>query len=133
MRIFSQTQDLLLFECSNYFCWRIPTSIYFVSDQKLPTGARGFGVADNMTANTLAKNIQSVWKWQIFCNISQTFECLALHFVRQVAGSQPDTSLAKIASNVSAGGHLKNRHVQVKDTHLMNNNQSMAEIMCGDC
>ena len=37
------------------FCWRMSTSIYIVSDQKLTTGAHGFGVADNVTANALVK------------------------------------------------------------------------------
>ena len=50
-----------------------------------------------------------------------------------MAESQPDKSLAKSASNVSTGVHLKNSPVKVKDTHLMNNNQPMAEILCGDC
>ena len=38
------------------FCWQMSTSICIVSDQKLTTGARGFGVADNVTANALEKN-----------------------------------------------------------------------------
>ena len=49
----SQTQDFPLFELSNvkrrYFCWRMPTSIYIVSYQKLITGACGSDVVDNMT------------------------------------------------------------------------------------
>ena len=81
------------------FCWRMSTSIYIVSDQKLTMGARGFGVADNVTANALVKaqGIQLASKWQVFFNISQILECLALHFVKQVAESQPDKSLAKSA------------------------------------
>ena len=65
-------------------------------------------------------------------NISQILECLALHFVKQMAESQPDKSLAKSASNVSTGVHFKNGPVKVNDTHLMNNNQPMAGILCGD-
>ena len=42
------------------FCWRMSTSIYIVSDQKLRTGARGFGVADNVTANALVKSTRYV-------------------------------------------------------------------------
>ena len=75
----------------------------------------------------------SASKWQVFFNISQILECLALHFIKQVAESQPDKSLAKNASNVSTGVYLRNSPVKVKDTHLMNNNQPMAEILCVDC
>ena len=52
-------------------------------------------------------------------------------FCRTVADSQSDRNLAKNASNVSAGVHLRNGPVKVKDTHLMNN-QPIAEILCGD-
>ena len=52
------------------------------------------------------------------------------HFVRQVPESQPDKSLAKSTSNVSAGVHIRNGLVKVKDTPHMNNNQPMAVILC---
>ena len=56
MCIFPQTQELSLLELRNYFCWRRPTSIYVVSDQKLTSGTRGASVTDNMTATTAIKN-----------------------------------------------------------------------------
>ena len=42
--------------------------------------------------------------------------------------SQFDKRLAKSASNVAVGVHLRNSLVKVKRTHLMNHNQPMAEI-----
>ena len=107
-------------------------SIYIVSDQKLTTrGAHGAGVADNMIANVPVKNTKHpvcLKAAGLFQHL-QTFECLALRFVRQMAESQPHKSLAKSASNVSAGVHLRNSPVKVKDTHLMNNNQPVADIL----
>ena len=63
MRQFSQTHDISLFEFRNYICRRMPTSIHIVSDLKLITGVREFGISDNMIANALV--------WLALLNISQ--------------------------------------------------------------
>ena len=45
--------------------------------------------------------------------------------------SQSEKSLAQNESNISVGVHdVGSRLVKVKDTHLMNNNQPVAEILC---
>ena len=108
------------------------TSIYIFSDQKLTTGARGFSVADNVTANALVKNTRHsvCFKMTALFQYFTIFRMPCFAFCQKE--SQPNKGLAKSASNVSTGVHLRNKPANVKDTPLMNNNQPMEEIMCAD-
>ena len=44
--------------------------------------------------------------------------------------SQSEKCLAQSESNISVGVHVGSSLIKVKDTHLMNNNQPVAEILC---
>ena len=44
--------------------------------------------------------------------------------------SQSEKCLAQNESNISVGVHVGSSLTKVKDTHLMNNNQPVAEILC---
>ena len=44
--------------------------------------------------------------------------------------SQSEKCLAQNESNISVGVHVGSSLMKVKDTHLMNNNQPVAEILC---
>ena len=44
--------------------------------------------------------------------------------------SQSEKCLAQNESNISVGVHVGSSLIKVKDTHLMNNNQPVAEILC---
>ena len=76
------------------------------------------------------QSIQSVWKCQVLFRILQTFKNLNLLFIGQMIKSQSEKCLAQNESNISVGVHVGSSLVKVKDTHLMNNNQPVAEILC---
>ena len=76
------------------------------------------------------QSIQSVWKCQVLFRILQTFKNLNLFFVGQMIKSQSEKWLAQNESNISVGVHVGSSLIKVKDTHLMNNNQPVAEILC---
>ena len=44
--------------------------------------------------------------------------------------SQSEKCLVQNESNISVGVHVGSSLIKVKDTHLMNNNQPVAEILC---
>ena len=76
------------------------------------------------------QSIQSVWKYQVLFRILQTFKNLNLLFIGQMIKSQSEKCLAQNESNISVGVHVGSSLIKVKDTHLMNNNQPVAEILC---
>ena len=47
--------------------------------------------------------------------------------------TQSDKGLAKIAEGATPRRHAGTSPVKVKDTHLMNNKLTPAEILCGEC
>ena len=80
----------------------------------------GAGVADKMTANTLANTKQSV--------------CLKVAglFKHLTKFRMPCFAIYQTSVSQNFTVHLGNSPVKVKDTYLMNNNQPMAENLCGD-
>ena len=76
------------------------------------------------------QSIQSVWKCQVLFRILQTFKNLDLLFIGQMIKSQSEKCSAQNESNISVGVHVGSSLIEVKDTHLMNNNQPVAEILC---
>ena len=76
------------------------------------------------------QNIQSVWKYQVLFRILQTFKNLNLLFIGQMIKSQSEKCLAQNEPNIYVGVHVGSGLIKVKDTHLMNNNQPVAEILC---
>ena len=76
------------------------------------------------------QSIQSVWKCQVLFIILQTFKNLNLLFIEQMIESQSEKCLAQNESNISVSVHVGSSLMKVKDTHLMNNNQPVAEILC---
>ena len=44
--------------------------------------------------------------------------------------SHSEKCLAQNEANISVGVHVGSSLIKVKDTHLMNNNQPVAEILC---
>ena len=77
-----------------------------------------------------SQSIQSVWKCQVLVRILQTFKNLNLLFIGQMIKSQFEKCLAQNESNISVGVHVGSSLTKVKDTHLMHNNQPVAEILC---
>ena len=67
-----------------------------------------------------------------FFKISQTFNWLDLHCLRQKTVTQSDKGLAKITEGASPRPHAETSLVEVKDTHLMNNKLPPAEMLCGE-
>ena len=119
MPILLQTQDFSMFEFRDYFRWRMPTSIYIVSDQKLTTRCRGSRIADNIgtckhthPGKDSKHSVCTVWlKVEGLFKISQTFKCLALHLHRHYTDSHkgyrythrwPSTQPNRIAHNLAA-------------------------------
>ena len=78
----------------------------------------------------ITQSIQYVWKCQVLFRIVQTFKNLNLLFIGQMIKSQSEKCLAQNESNISVGVHVGSSLIKVKDTHLMNNNQPVAEILC---
>ena len=76
------------------------------------------------------QSIQSVWKCQVLFRILQTFKNLDLLFIGQMIKSQSEKCSSQNESNISVGVHVGSSLIKVKDTHLMNNNQPVAEILC---
>ena len=76
------------------------------------------------------QSIQSVRKCQVLFRILQTFKNFNLLFIGQMIESQSEKCLAQNESNISVGVHVGSSLIKVKDTHLMNNNQPVAEILC---
>ena len=76
------------------------------------------------------QSIQSVWKCQVLFRILQTFKNLNLLFIGQMIKSQSEECLAQNESNISVGVHVGSSLIKVKDTHLMDNNQPVADILC---
>ena len=93
------------------------------------------GVTHNITTHTSVQNaIYSICLkiTCIFFKISQTFKCLDFHCHRQRTVTQSDKGLAKIVEGASPRRHAETSPVKVKDTHLMNNKLTPADILCGE-
>ena len=76
------------------------------------------------------QSIQSVWKCQVLFRILQTLKNRNLLFIGQMIKSQSEKCLAQNESNISVGVHVGSSQIKAKDTHLMNDNQPVAEILC---
>ena len=76
------------------------------------------------------QSIKSVWKCQVLFRILQTFKNLNFLFIGQMIKSQSEKCLAQNESNISVGVDVESSLIKVKDTHLMNDNQPVAEILC---
>ena len=77
-----------------------------------------------------SQSIQSVWKCQVLFRILETFNNLNLLFIGQMIESQSEKCLAQNEWNISVDVHVGSSLTKVKDPHLMNNNQPVAEILC---
>ena len=77
-----------------------------------------------------SQSIQSVWKYQVLFRILQTFKNLNLLFIGQMIESRSEKCLAQNESFNSVGVHVGSSLTKVKDTHFVNNNQPVAEILC---
>ena len=78
------------------------------------------------------QEIQLVWNLHALLKNPQNLKCLDLHCPRQRTVTQSNKGLVKIAEDASPRRHAENSPVNVKDTHLMNNKLSTAEILCGE-
>ena len=117
-------EELFLFAKANFY--------YVVSNKKLTTGSLGASIIDNMTATTAIKNTKYSVCFKMRClfhnftNFQKPYLIFAQRNDRVIFRKMISQKRIHFFVAIQIGNNL----INVKDTHLMNNTQPVAEILC---